>query len=178
MLKHGYCLPSQRTVLKLGCYVDLDICCISRWRKDSDHFLNSRTSRLNLYSADCLFSSVRCRSLNNYCESKILVWHCALFWVCLSRPVLYLNNKAYVIERVKKHYHELVRNANSYLLLIRFTWLSTASDFVSLMIHKRRIHLVSLDTGMVSVNRTIPINLRIRWLVHWFRCYWRVPWGN
>ena len=111
MLKHGYCLPSQRTVLKLGCYVDLDICCISRWRKDSDHFLNTRTSRLNLYSADCLFSSVRCRSLNYDCESKILVWHCALFWVCLSCPVLYLNNKAYVIEGAKKHYHELVQNA-------------------------------------------------------------------
>ena len=44
---------------------------------------------------------------------------------------------------------------------------------------KPRIHSVSLNAGMVSLNRNIPwIGLRIRCLAHWLRCHWRVPWGN
>ena len=35
-------------------------------------------------------------------------------------------------------------------------------DFLSLVIHKSRIHTVSLDTGMFSENRQIPVGLRIR----------------
>ena len=51
-------------------------------------------------------------------------------------------------------------------------------DFLSLIIHQPCIHSVSLDTGMVSVNRKIPVGLLIRCPVHWFRCFWRVPWEN
>ena len=40
---------------------------------------------------------------------------------------------------------------------------------------KPRIHSVSLNAGMVSLNRNIPwIGLRIRCLAHWLRGYWRV----
>ena len=48
-----------------------------------------------------------------------------------------------------------------------------------LLVQKPWIHSVSLNAGMVSVNRNIAwIGLRIRCLAHSLRCYWRVPWGN
>ena len=51
-------------------------------------------------------------------------------------------------------------------------------DLLFLMVQKPCIHSVSLNAGIVSVNRNIPTGLRIRCLAHWFRCYWRVPWGT
>ena len=56
--------------------------------------------------------------------------------------------------------------------------ISTAHTFFPLWSTNPCIHSVSLDTGMVSVNRHIPVGLRIRCLVHWFRCYWRVTWES
>ena len=41
------------------------------------------------------------------------------------------------------------------------------------MVHKPRIHSISLDTDtcMISINRHIPVRLRVRLLVHWLKCY-------